>query len=300
MHRRSEMKICTHDGVFHADEVLAIALLTSIFWDSEFERSRNIVIWGECDILVDVGGEYVAHKENNVWPLKFDHHQNETNLPTHSDGTPMSSLGLVFDYFKETLIGRWDSDAAVCRTGDEFNRFLPFCQQKFIDYLVKPVDAWDNGVPGQSCPAISSIISSYNTSWYETEPGLQDKRFIQALGFATDYIDNVIRRIVGEFKAVSLAEKIDRSKKGLMVLPTFFPWQSYTTEEDVFCVFPNLNGGWNAQAVPIKPGGRELKQKLPEKWLNEKPEGCSFVHKGLYIAVFDSKEHALNAIESIL
>lgn len=294
------MKICTHDGVFHADEVLATALLRSISMNTQIERSRNKAVWEECDILVDVGGEYLPSQESGVGQLKFDHHQDETNLPTHSDGTPMSSLGMVFNEFKENIIIYWDNSNMVCDTNDEFDKFSLFCQQKFIEYLIKPVDAWDNGFPGQSCPAISSIISSYNTSWYETESGLQDKRFFQALGFAIDYINNVVRKIVGEFKAVTLAEEIDRSKKGLMILPTFFPWQSYTAEEDVLCMFPNLNDGWNAQAVPIKPGGRELKRKLPEKWLNEKPEGCSFVHKGLFIAVFDSKEHALNAIESIL
>ena len=294
------MKICTHDGVFHADEVLAIALLRSVSMNTQIWRSRNKAVWEECDILVDVGGEYLPSQESGVGQIKFDHHQDETNLPTHSDGTPMSSLGMVFNEFKENIIIYWDNSNMVCDTNDEFDKFSLFCQQKFIEYLIKPVDAWDNGVPGQSCPAISSIISSYNTSWYETELGLQDKRFLQALEFATDYINNVVRKIVGEYLALSLASQIERPRKGLMVLPRFFPWQKYTKEEDLFCAFQNLADGWNIQTIPTKSGGRIAKQDLPSGWLDEKPKGCSFIHKGLYIAVFDSKEHALNAIESIL
>lgn len=64
-------KIITHDGLFHADEVLAIALIKEIYGDISVERTRNIStedfdnpeIW-----IVDVGGVY------NPELSCFDHH----------------------------------------------------------------------------------------------------------------------------------------------------------------------------------------------------------------------------------
>ena len=56
--------IGTHNGIFHCDEVVAVALL---FFHSDKKiiivRSRNEKILNKCDICVDVGGG------------EFDHHQ---------------------------------------------------------------------------------------------------------------------------------------------------------------------------------------------------------------------------------
>ena len=54
-------KICTHDGRFHCDEVLACTLLrkfTEHFRDAEVVRSRDPSVWAGADIVVDVGGKY--------------------------------------------------------------------------------------------------------------------------------------------------------------------------------------------------------------------------------------------------
>lgn len=51
-------KIGTHDGVFHADEVLACTMLRYIHIDVEIVRTRNPEILKKMDYLVDVGGVY--------------------------------------------------------------------------------------------------------------------------------------------------------------------------------------------------------------------------------------------------
>ena len=68
-------KIITHDGLFHADEVLAIALIVSIYGDIPVERTRKIStedmnnpnVW-----VIDVGGQYCPEKG------QFDHHHDDT------------------------------------------------------------------------------------------------------------------------------------------------------------------------------------------------------------------------------
>ncbi len=64
------MKIVTHNGPFHADEVFAIAALSIFFADQDVSiiRSRDPAIIAIGNIIVDVGMEYDGER-------LFDHHQ---------------------------------------------------------------------------------------------------------------------------------------------------------------------------------------------------------------------------------
>ncbi len=48
------LKIGTHNGMFHADDLLAVALLKLIYPDAEIVRTRDAKTLDECDIVVDV------------------------------------------------------------------------------------------------------------------------------------------------------------------------------------------------------------------------------------------------------
>lgn len=78
------MTIITHDGVFHADEVTAIALLETFRYSSDvtIKRTRSARAMTSADMLVDVGGVYDPEKKY------FDHHQEDY------DGK-LSSAGMV-------------------------------------------------------------------------------------------------------------------------------------------------------------------------------------------------------------
>ena len=68
------MRIITHDGIFHADEVFAIALLHEVIGNCPIERTRNISIedYENKDVwIVDVGGIYDVEKN------LFDHHHDK-------------------------------------------------------------------------------------------------------------------------------------------------------------------------------------------------------------------------------
>ena len=57
----SKMKIGTHDGRFHCDEVLACVMLrnyTEKFKNATIIRTRDPSLLENCDIIVDVGGKY--------------------------------------------------------------------------------------------------------------------------------------------------------------------------------------------------------------------------------------------------
>ena len=54
------VKIGTHNGAFHCDEVLACTMLKLLpeYKDAEIVRSRDQAVLDTCDLVVDVGGVF--------------------------------------------------------------------------------------------------------------------------------------------------------------------------------------------------------------------------------------------------
>ena len=66
------IKIATHSGGFHTDDVFAVATLQLVHRVENVEiiRTRDEEELAKADIVVDVGGIY------DVSSKRFDHHQN--------------------------------------------------------------------------------------------------------------------------------------------------------------------------------------------------------------------------------
>ena len=93
------MKIGTHDGRFHCDEVLACTMLTNYvlqFKGAEILRSRDPKVWDTCDIIVDVGGKHEP-------PRLLDHHQIEFKDTFPGHNIRLSSAGLVYLHYPEII-----------------------------------------------------------------------------------------------------------------------------------------------------------------------------------------------------
>lgn len=67
--KKPVMKVGVHDGNHHADDVLAVSLLQTLYPDFDIQviRSRDVNISLMCDVVLDVGGKYDGIKH-------FDHH----------------------------------------------------------------------------------------------------------------------------------------------------------------------------------------------------------------------------------
>jgi uncharacterized UPF0160 family protein len=85
---KNTLNILTHNGVFHADEVLAIALIKFALPEMEVKitRGRDIPSDG-FDVVVDVNGEY----KPGIGGGRFDHHQ----FKEGDDLYGLSSAGLI-------------------------------------------------------------------------------------------------------------------------------------------------------------------------------------------------------------
>ena len=85
--------IGTHNGSFHCDEALGVALLrrTAACAGAKVVRSRNPEILDKCDVVIDVGAVYDPARN------RFDHHQKEF--------TDVFGHGMLGDIFFRVSLG---------------------------------------------------------------------------------------------------------------------------------------------------------------------------------------------------
>lgn len=130
------VKIATHDGTFHADEVFALAVLKIYFeaknQEIQIVRTRDLDMISDCQIVVDVGSKY-DHK-NHI----YDHHQKE-KPGKHKNGIPYASFGLIWKHFGRKLTT---------------NRLVHEIIERKV---VCPIDALDNGI-SVSTPITKGVV----------------------------------------------------------------------------------------------------------------------------------------------
>uniref|UniRef100_A0A1E1XHJ2 Putative secreted protein n=1 Tax=Amblyomma aureolatum TaxID=187763 RepID=A0A1E1XHJ2_9ACAR len=187
------MKIGTHNGSFHCDEVLAISMLRLLpeFKDATLVRSRDMQVLNTCDVVVDVGYVYDPSR------LRFDHHQpsfNEYFSENHTV-TRLSSAGAVYKHFGKRII----KEIYGVTDEEDINDVYEAVYQR----LIESVDAEDNGVPIANAPqnyavntALSARIGRMNPSWVDTNADVF-QLFLDAMEVAIaefDYhVNNYIR-----------------------------------------------------------------------------------------------------------
>lgn len=165
--------IYTHSEAFHADELLAIALLQETVLKGvpvTIVRTRDPkelarVKADPTVFVVDVGFEYDPARRN------FDHHQ-QTLTRAWPDGTPFSACGLVWTWLRERgELASW-GEADVLDALEE--------------RIVRPADQHDNGI----APWPEGVmLMGYNRS--TKDAALARRQFDRALGVAKDFLANV-------------------------------------------------------------------------------------------------------------
>ncbi|CAM9273001.1 unnamed protein product [Phaeothamnion confervicola] len=175
--------IGTHSGNFHADEVLACALLKVLpeLRDAIIVRSRNMSLLRHCNVLLDVGQIYDPNT------LRFDHHMSDfaATLVNGKD-TRLSSAGLVYKHF-----GRRCLD--VLLGGPEYSKVTWFeLYLRMYDNFIEQIDGMDNGINAHTesrqsfriTSHISAKIGGFNVRWNErSTPELENDRFRHAMSF---------------------------------------------------------------------------------------------------------------------
>lgn len=284
-----EHSIVTHDGKFHADEVMACAILQLALGELSFVRTRNItkvMLEDEDCVVIDVGGEFDPSRRN------FDHHMN--NGPVRSSGVPYSSAGLIWDEYGHLLTG-----------GDHLARSKEWLH---IDNKIEEIDAGDNG-QGKFSP-LQSIIAPFNGAWNEGSP-VRDALFYEALSFTKTLLERWIVIAKAKVRAEDIVlQAIEDSNDEVLVLPSAIPWHDVFFEKPRphrFIIFEAGAHDWRVQCIP--PSMKEsFDQRLPfpKEWaglVGEEFENVcgikdvKFCHKGRFILGTYTPQAALALIQ---
>ena len=279
----SNITVVTHNGIFHADDVFSIAALKLVLPAFNLVRTRNADIIADADIVVDVGGQYDADKD------RFDHHQRD-GAGARENGIPYSSFGLIWKKYGLQICDGQQGVADAVDSG-----------------LVSTIDAIDCGhVEGVAEGiSLSQTISMFNPTWEEEDD--IDKRFNEAVAFASRILERFIASAIGGVKAKEIVAKaIEKAQDPrVIVLDKFTPWKRTVhalSEDALFMVYPSQTGQWRIQTVPVEPGSFENKKSLPASWggLSDNEltamtgiDDAMFCHNGLFIAGAESFESVM-------
>ncbi|XP_034022049.1 UPF0160 protein MYG1, mitochondrial [Thalassophryne amazonica] len=262
------MKIGTHNGTFHCDEVLACFFLRQLpqYKDAEIIRTRDPAELAKCDVVVDVGGEYDPKSH------RYDHHQRSFAESFHSLCpekpwvSKLSSAGLIYVHFGRQVL-------VQLTQLKEDDRQLEVLFDKLYENFVEEVDAVDNGISqcdGEARYTISTTLSSrvghlnprWNSESQDTEEGFR-KAMVMVGDEFKDRLDYYrsswlpARTILEE--AVKKRHQVDASGEVILLSQGGCPWKDhlFVLEKELkvetpikFVLYPDQNGKWRVQCVP--------------------------------------------------
>ena len=277
--------VATHSGPFHADDVLAWALVRKfVERDAALVRTRDKTVLATADIVFDVGGIF------DPATRRFDHHQS-------SYEGPLSSAGMVL---------RWLSDEQRLPQG---------LVDKLQHELVAYVDDVDNGrvAPKEVIPCFPRIVEAMNQPAKSEEDF--DRAFRQAGEMAYAYVNGIeasyYQTVEAERVVLAAMKEAKTSGSNLICFDDYYRWKPIYFEHGgaehptEFVLFPGTDGTWRIVAIPPVAGSFEQKQPLPLDWAGLSDQdleavtgvsGSIFCHKNRFIAVFATREGALEAM----
>lgn len=247
------IRIGTHDGIFHADEVFAVALIQDACkaLGKKFEtiRSRDTAMLDGCTLRVDVGGKYSPGTGD------FDHHH-EKSLP--------AAFGLVY---QDLML--------MCPLND--------MSEPFFTEFVAGIDVMDTNptsvtLPEQPIRNLSQIISGFNNLAKN-----QDVQFSLAVSVAEIILENEFRSAQDKGRAEIEYFNRESLPNGVAVFSEFSPiWKDKGEHE--FAVMPHPSG-WQIVA-------RDTNTAIVPESVS-KSKDFIFRHQSGFMATFKTKEAAI-------
>ncbi|MCP4449361.1 MAG: MYG1 family protein [Myxococcales bacterium] len=279
------LRLATHNGPFHADDVLAAALVR-VFLDAEATvvRTRKSELLEEADVVFDVGGVFDPALG------RFDHHQREYQ-------GNRSSAGMVLDWIES----RGEVDASVAAS----------LRTHLVDY----VDAVDTGARASAgdVPCFSSMVGVLVE---RAEDSDFDKWYERSVGMAVDIVEAISMGCLrSERDALAVRTAMEDSvaaDRRVLFFEEYLKWKpAYFEAEGAehptdYVLFPG-RGDWRVVTIPVAVDSKDDKRKLPEEWAGLEGEalasvvgvtGARFCHKNRFIAAFADRDSALEALRA--
>ncbi len=292
------VQIVTHDGIFHADELFALAVL-KIFFEGkgdllQITRTRDEEKVSVSDIAVDIGGEYDKAKN------RFDHHQ-KGRAGIRENEIPYASFGLIWKHFGKSITPNLDVWKAIERK------------------LVTPIDALDNGISlstpiyeGISEYTNAHIISAINNAYPSDQT---DLAFAKALEFTHLVLVGEIKKAQAkiEGEAIVTKEIIEQGEPEILVLEKYVTWDNAVSKyKNIKLVVFNdtFADRWCIQAArdSMESFGKD-RISFPKEWRGlstnelEVASGVAdsvFCHVGGFFAVTKTKNSAIEMAKKVI
>lgn len=279
------LTVATHNGPFHADDVVAFALVrTFVDPDATVVRTRDPEKLDEADIVVDVGAVF------DPATRRFDHHQQAYQ-------GPRSAAGMVLDWLEQQ--------------GTLRPALAEYLRNEAFTYL----DDVDNGrvAPTRGVPCLPRMVDAFNQTASD-DAGFH-AAFLTVSSFAGAWLEALAAehtRIEEATAVVKAAmDAAEAAGSNLMEFDAYIRWKEpyyalggaeHRTE---YAMFPGTDGSYRVIGIPPELGDFGQKRPLPEAWAGLVDDelvqvvgvpGAIFCHKNRFIAVFDTREHCLQAL----
>lgn len=293
-----KIRIVTHSGNFHVDDLFAVAALQMLHGveHTEVLRSRDPEVWASGDYVLDVGNVY------DPLTKRYDHHQHGGG-GARANGIPYSALGLVWKHHGEAICGSKE-----------------IAEQLDLEMVV-PIDLADNGIEvyaptheGIHPFLIHRILVMMRPTWKEGNGELHNERFMELLPMARRILEREIiftrDNMEGE-KFVKAAYDASPDKR-IIVIDAPYPWQRVLSEtpDALYIVKPKSTGtDWEVECVRNDMHSFMNRKDLPLEWRGYHDEelvnvtgvpDAVFCHNKGFIAVAKSKEGALKLAQLAL
>lgn len=297
-------RLITHDGMFHADEVLATVVLTEIFPYAEVIRTHDPDILGTAgpeSVLYDVGSAYDPDLN------RFDHHQ--PGAPARSDGSPYSAFGLIWARYGADYLALIGVDPDL----------IPGVRKSVDRSVVIGIDLLDNGAldPASLGPAagltLPSLIGDLNPP-YDAPEGAEVAWFEVAVRMAGDLLVTRIKGAEATLRAErEVLNAIEASGTSpILELDRGAPFRGAidraNADHILFVVHPRKTD-WIVSTVSVEEGSYTRRLDLPEAWAGLEwselaaetgvPDAV-FCHRARFMAVAGSREGALRMADLAL
>ena len=282
MYSSKKISVGTHNGIFHLDELVAVALISILHGGNiSVVRTRDTKVLRNCDIVVDVGGGI------------YDHHMPGGNGKRES-GTPYASAGLIWQALGDQIL-----TSLGCPKSN-----IDTCKARVDKELIEDLDKIDNGIKAKSP---FEYISFFLPDWEDEKSA--DFCFMEALNTTTSIFKRALIKVVREENDnVNLRIALAISGIGnIMDIPSqFIKWHSVVLEHNAespskvdFVVFPYPTGGYAAQCVPpSKEDFFSQRIPFPKEWAGQTEnlpklsgvKGATFCHNACFFVRGETRE----------
>lgn len=308
---KGTITIWTHSGVFHADDVFAVAMINimaaSQGYVTKVSRSRQPV--KHAMFVLDVGGKY---EPDNDW---FDHHQKD-GVPIRDNGIKYATAGMVWLKYGLHIVD------IIAHKHPQLDITL---QQKCIivtDHVspfIETLDAVDNGQTSLVGATRSHTLSDIIRSFYpigESTQEQDDEAFARAVTFAEQHltwvIESAINKVLFSDTVLAAIDATIANSSPVMVLDKAGPFLTEILNNFEKCkdikvvVYPGKTDGVDTWFIRTMPGSltdaMKGKCNAPEAWRGVSKEllpeltgvaTATFVHATGFLGATITKEDAL-------